>query len=81
MRRSLREVIAEDTGLGSEESTMLAFGLMGMAQLERPPLAARETSIDRERAAELVSRMGWRGISGFPPPANDPPVGRIRRDA
>jgi AcrR family transcriptional regulator len=62
----LREVIAEDTGLGSEESTMLAFGLMGMAQLSARRWLRGDESIDRQRAAELVSRMGWRGISGFP---------------
>lgn len=62
----LREVIAEDTGLASDEATMLAFGLMGLAQLSAQRWLRGEETIDRERAAELISRMGWRGISGFP---------------
>jgi hypothetical protein len=64
----LREVIAEDTGLNSEESTMLAFGLMGMAQMSalRWLRGTEPRDRDRDRAAELISRMGWRGISGFP---------------
>lgn len=62
----LRGVIAEDTGLGDEESTILAFGLMGMAQLSARRWLRGDDRIDRDRAAELVSRMGWRGISGFP---------------
>ncbi len=62
----LREVIAEDTGLGNEEATMLAFGLMGLAQLSARRWLRGGETIDRERAAELISRMGWRGISGFP---------------
>jgi AcrR family transcriptional regulator len=62
----LREVIAEDTGLDSEESTMLAFGLMGMAQMSALRWLRGEEPLDRDRAAQLMSRMGWRGISGFP---------------
>lgn len=62
----LREVIAEDTGLNSEESTMLAFGLMGMAQMSALRWLRGTEPRDRDRAAELISRMGWRGISGFP---------------
>jgi AcrR family transcriptional regulator len=62
----LREVIAEDTGLNSEESTMLAFGLMGMAQMSALRWLRGTEPRDRDRAAELMSRMGWRGISGFP---------------
>lgn len=71
----LRQVIAEDTGLGDEESVMLAFGLMGLAQLSARRWLRGSETIDRERAAELISRMGWRGISGFPRtayPTTDP---------
>ena len=62
----LREVIAEDTGLGAEDATILAFGLMGMARFSARRWLRGDETIDRDRAAELVSRMGWRGISGFP---------------
>lgn len=62
----LREVIAEDTGLGNEEATMLAFGLMGLAQMSARRWLRGDQSIDRQKAAEMISRMGWRGISGFP---------------
>lgn len=68
----LREVIAEDTGLADEEATMLAFGLMGLAQLSARRWLRGGETIDRERAAELISRMGWRGISGFP--RSTPPI-------
>ena len=62
----LRGVIAEGTGLDREEATMLAFGLMGLAQLSARRWLRGGETIDRQRAAELISRMGWRGISGFP---------------
>lgn len=62
----LREVISEDTGLDDEESTMLAFGLMGMAQNSARRWLRGDEAINGERAAELIGRMGWRGISGFP---------------
>ncbi len=68
----LREVIAEDTGLDNEESTMLAFGLMGMAQMSAVRWLRGEEPLDRDRAADLMSRMGWRGISGFPRHSDNP---------
>lgn len=62
----LREVISEDTGLDDAESTLLAFGLIGMAQRSARRWLRGDETIDRDRAAQLISRMGWRGISSFP---------------
>lgn len=62
----LVDVIHEDTGLGNDESTVLAFGLMGMAQNSARRWLRGDEPLDRTRAVELIARMGWRGISGFP---------------
>ena len=62
----LREAISEDTGLDDAESTLLAFGLIGMAQRSARRWLRGEETIDRDRAAQLISQMGWRGISSFP---------------
>lgn len=63
----LAKVIAEDTGRALGEATVLAYGLIGMAQTAaRQWLRAGNGAIDRAQAAELVANLGWRGISGFP---------------
>ncbi|MEI6620980.1 MAG: TetR/AcrR family transcriptional regulator [Actinomycetes bacterium] len=62
----LVEVIAEDTGLDREESTTLAYGLIGMAKTSARYWLRSNKPVSREDAVLLVSRMAWRGISGFP---------------
>lgn len=59
-------VISIDTGLGKEESMMLAVGIIGTVQTTARHWLDRDGKIDRKRAAELVMNLIWRGISGFP---------------
>ena len=65
--RQIAHVIAEDTGLSDEQALLLASGLQGMTQV-----AARRwqregsDEISRDEASDLISALGWRGISGFP---------------
>ena len=59
-------VISIDTGLGKEESMMLAVGLIGTVQTTARHWLDRDGKIDRRRATELVMNLIWRGISGFP---------------
>jgi len=59
-------VISQDTGIDENEATMLAFGLIGLAQTSARRWLRGDGRIPRDKAAWLVSRMGWRGISGFP---------------
>ena len=59
-------VISIDTGLGKEESMMLAVGLIGTVQTTARHGLDRDGKIDRRRATELVMNLIWRGISGFP---------------
>ena len=59
-------VISIDTGLGKEESMMLAVGLIGTVQTTARHWLDRDGKIDRQRATELVMNLIWRGISGFP---------------
>ncbi|MEI8080244.1 MAG: TetR/AcrR family transcriptional regulator [Actinomycetes bacterium] len=83
----LVEVIAEDTGLEREESTTLAFGLIGMAKTSARYWLRSNKPVSRQDAVLLVSRMAWRGISGFPrtpaiPDADEPTetAGRVLVD-
>ena len=59
-------VISLDTGLGKEESMMLAVGIIGTVQTSARHWLDRDGKIDRRRATELVMNLIWRGISGFP---------------
>ena len=59
-------VISTDTGLGKEESMMLAVGIIGTVQTTARHWLDRDGKIDRQRATELVMNLIWRGISGFP---------------
>lgn len=62
----ISEIIADDTGLSAEESTLLAVGLVGIAQVTARYWLSSEGTIPRSAAAELVAALGWRGIRGFP---------------
>jgi AcrR family transcriptional regulator len=60
------EAIAEGAGISDDEAHLIGVGLVGMAQVTaRYWLSARD-HIPREAAEQLVSRLAWRGISGFP---------------
>ena len=59
-------VISIETGLGKEESMMLAVGIIGTVQTTARHWLDRDGKIDRQRATELVMNLIWRGISGFP---------------
>jgi AcrR family transcriptional regulator len=62
----IAKIIAEDTGLSVEESTLLAIGLVGVAQVSARYWLDSGGSIPRDAAADLVATLGWRGIRGFP---------------
>jgi AcrR family transcriptional regulator len=59
-------LISIETGLGKEESMMLAVGIIGTVQTSARHWLDRDGKIDRQRATELVMNLIWRGISGFP---------------
>jgi AcrR family transcriptional regulator len=63
---AISAVISIDTGLGKEESMMLAVGIIGTVQTSARHWLDRDGKIDRLRATELVMNLIWRGISGFP---------------
>ena len=60
-------VIAEDTALPPEQSKLLAISLVGIAQVSaRYWVSGGPSKIALEEAKDLVSRLAWRGIRGFP---------------
>jgi len=72
------QVIKADAGLGDEEAHLLGIGLVGMAQVSARYWLGTLGTIPREAAEQLVARLSWRGISGWPrtseaPPSEAPP--------
>jgi hypothetical protein len=59
-------VIAEDTGLSTDESMLLAVGLTGTAQVAARYWLASGNPVPRDLAAQLVGQLSWRGIGYFP---------------
>jgi AcrR family transcriptional regulator len=58
-------VIADDTGLGREQSKLLAISLVGIGHVSaRYWVTAGPVPVAEAR--QLVSNLAWRGISGFP---------------
>ncbi|MGW4424151.1 TetR/AcrR family transcriptional regulator [Streptosporangium sp. NPDC004631] len=73
IERNLREsaemisqVIQEDTGCSSDEARLLGVGLVGMAEVSARYWISGNGSIPKDAATQLIARLSWRGISGFP---------------
>ena len=60
------QAVREDAGLSGDEAHLLSVGLVGMAQVTARYWLDMRDHIPREAAEQLVSRLAWRGISGWP---------------
>ncbi len=60
------QTVSEDTGLSEDEARLLSVGLVGMAQVTARYWLSTRKHIPREAAEQLVARLAWRGISGWP---------------
>ena len=60
------EFIREDAGVSNEEADLLGMALVGMAQVSSRYWLSTEAAIDKDLAEKLLSRLAWRGISGWP---------------
>ncbi len=62
----ISQVISEDVGLADDEAYLLSVGMLGMAQVSARYWLDTLGSIPKEAAEQLVARLAWRGISGWP---------------
>ena len=60
------QVISQDVGLSDDEAHMLSVAMVGMAQVSARYWLGSRRHIPRPEAAQLVARLAWRGISGWP---------------
>src|SRR5579863_5380461 len=60
-------MIRQDAGLDDAEAHLVSVAMVGLAQVTaRYWLSATKDNIPREAAEQLVARLAWRGISGWP---------------
>jgi AcrR family transcriptional regulator len=59
-------LVSQDAGLDEEEARLLSVGMVGLAQVTARYWLAARGHIPRETAEQLVARLAWRGISGWP---------------
>jgi AcrR family transcriptional regulator len=60
------QFIREDAGVGEAEARLLGVALVGMAQVSSRYWLSADGAIDKDAAEDLLSRLAWRGISGWP---------------
>jgi AcrR family transcriptional regulator len=58
--------IHQDAGLGEEEAHLLGMALVGMAQVSARYWLSTNRAIPQDAAEQLIARLAWRGISGWP---------------
>jgi AcrR family transcriptional regulator len=60
------QFIREDAGVRNEEAHLLGMALVGMAQVSARYWLAHDQAIPKDAAEQLIARLAWRGISGWP---------------
>jgi AcrR family transcriptional regulator len=60
------QFIHEDAGLGEAEAHLLGMALVGMAQVTARYWLSTDRAIPKDQAEQLIARLAWRGISGWP---------------
>jgi AcrR family transcriptional regulator len=63
---SVSEFIREDAGLSVDEAHLLGMALVGMAQVSARYWLSSGRAIPQDAAEQLLARLAWRGISGWP---------------
>jgi len=62
----ISQFIREDAGLSDDEAHLLGMALVGMAQVSSRYWLSTDRAIPKDAAEQLLARLAWRGISGWP---------------
>jgi len=60
------DFIREDAGVSDDQADLLGMALVGMAQVSARHWLGGDRTIDKNTAEDLLARLAWRGISGWP---------------
>jgi AcrR family transcriptional regulator len=64
--RMISQMVKQDAGLDDDEAQLLSVAMVGLAQVTARYWLTERDRIPRETAEQLVARLAWRGISGWP---------------
>jgi len=59
-------MVRKDAGLDDDEANLVSVGMVGLAQVTARYWLSTSDHIPREAAEQIVARLAWRGISGWP---------------
>jgi AcrR family transcriptional regulator len=62
----ISQFIREDAGLSDDEAHLLGMALVGMAQVSSRYWLSTDRAIPKDAAEQLLARLAWRGVSGWP---------------
>jgi hypothetical protein len=62
----ISRVIREDAGIRDDEAHLLGMGLVGMANVSARYWVNTGRDIPKDAAEQTLTRLAWRGISGWP---------------
>jgi len=62
----ISQMVEQDAGLDDDEADLLSVAMVGLAQVTARYWLTTRDHIPRETAEQLVARLAWRGISGWP---------------
>ena len=62
----ISQMVEQDAGLDDDEAHLLSVAMVGLAQVTARYWLTTRDHISRETAEQLVARLAWRGISGWP---------------
>jgi AcrR family transcriptional regulator len=68
------QFIHEDAGIGDDEAHLLGMALVGMAQVSARYWLSTDRAIPRDEAEQMITRLAWRGISGWPMTGQTEPI-------
>jgi AcrR family transcriptional regulator len=63
---TISRFIREDAGISEEDAHLLGVALVGMAQVSARQWLSSDRKITKDAAEQLIARLAWRGISGWP---------------
>jgi AcrR family transcriptional regulator len=62
----ISQMVSQDAGLDDDEAHLLSVAMVGLAQVTARYWLSTSDHMPREAAEQLVARLAWRGISGWP---------------
>jgi AcrR family transcriptional regulator len=62
----ISQVIREDAGIEDNEAHLLGMSLVGMANVSARYWMSNGQRIPKDAAEQMLARLAWRGISGWP---------------